>query len=307
MPKIIHHARKRKFGRCFIAAPAKADLHIIKDVLREKGIDSIVASELPITGLSILQHISQAIAGADLIIAVIDDARQSPNIFFEIGYGFAKKKPTLVLVAPNIERLPSDVSELLYVRADPLNREAVSFALDLLLVAKRRKAYARKEALQRSKPIGKLADELLYLVNREGESLKEFEIQQILIRALRASGVDVVAESKQGDYRADLAVWSDELSPWVGNPLLIEIKSRISDLPVRALYGRLSRFVHQSNAAFVLLIVAGPLPEEAKHVSAQFPAVLPMELKDFIQKLKGDSFGQILRDLRNRHVHGLLS
>jgi len=44
----------------------------------------------------------------------------------------------------------------------------------------------------------------------------------LIADAIRASGVPIVSTSRKGDHVVDLAVWSDDLAPWVGNPLVVE-------------------------------------------------------------------------------------
>src|SRR5262245_34470394 len=57
-------------------------------------------------------------------------------------------------------------------------------------------------------------------------SAKPIELEALVADALREAGVDVLTTSPR-DQEADLAIWSDALQPFVGNPLLVEIKARL--------------------------------------------------------------------------------
>jgi nucleoside 2-deoxyribosyltransferase len=73
----------------------------------------------------ITSTILRSIRESDLIIA--DVSRQNPNVFYEIGFAHALRKPTILLANLNSERrLPSDLSGLDYIVYDLADLQRLS-------------------------------------------------------------------------------------------------------------------------------------------------------------------------------------
>lgn len=79
---------------------------VIKPVGNETGFDVIRADELSEPGL-IINDIERQILEAKAIVA--DITPNNPNVYWEVGYGHAVRKPT-VLIAERSTKLPFDVS-----------------------------------------------------------------------------------------------------------------------------------------------------------------------------------------------------
>lgn len=296
--------KRNKPKTCFIAAPSGADISVIKHVLIKRGLQPIVPFELPIAGFSITEHLSNAIKSADLFIAVLDAKHQNSNVYYEIGFAHALEKRSLILVSPSISDLPSNVSEHLYLRTDSTNVEAIGFALDRALSVQPQKRKPEKSNISLSRPIGKLADRFLSLLLERSETITEMEAEQILIDALHASGIKVVAQSSSKVKGADLAIWADELTPWVGNPLLIELKGRImNEEAARRMADQVSSFIAYTNSKWVLLVAVNSAPNLVDFISP-LPGVIFITLPELIGRMRKKSFGQLIRDLRNRQLHG---
>ena len=83
--------------------------HVVKDVCDELEIDAVRADEMYGPGI-IIKDIIDQIAESQIIIA--DISPPNPNVYFEVGYALALKKPIILLAQrrePN-ERLPFDLS-----------------------------------------------------------------------------------------------------------------------------------------------------------------------------------------------------
>ena len=80
---------------------------VIKTICIEKGYDVIRGDESYDTGM-IISDIVKRIEESSLIIA--DITPDNPNVFYEVGYAHALKKPTILLSDRTREKLPFDVS-----------------------------------------------------------------------------------------------------------------------------------------------------------------------------------------------------
>ncbi|GEO11557.1 hypothetical protein [Segetibacter aerophilus] len=80
---------------------------VIKPVVEEFGYEAVRADEF-YTAAPILKDIIESIEQSIAIIAEITP--DNPNVFYEIGYSHAIKKPTILLCDRNREKLPFDIS-----------------------------------------------------------------------------------------------------------------------------------------------------------------------------------------------------
>jgi hypothetical protein len=200
------------------------DLTIVKQVLLERGIQPIMPLETPRVTDSLLPYLRTEIKRADLILAILTPESPTQNVLFEIGCAYGLQKQLLIM-APHGVTLPTDIQELQYIRADAQNREALSFAIDQALAPKKPSSQ-RKTAIEKTRALGDSVKSLLERL-RAHPAPRERELLAIVADALKQSGALTVAEHGPQEFGYDIAVWADELGPWVGNPLLIEIKARI--------------------------------------------------------------------------------
>ena len=287
--------------RAFIVAPADQKLDALKEELAKRRIQSYTAYDLSPATTSLATNIEHAIRDADLIIAVIP-AQASPNVFFEIGMAHALKKPFLLLISPKYGHLPSDLTGTFYLRADPKNREAIGFALDQCLSRIERRVVRPQKRPQEGKPLGDNAERFLSLLREKGSQLKGRELESLVADLLREAGLEAVSESPQPQAGADIAVWSDALQPLVGNPLLIEVKSRLqTKRQLQDALHQVERYRVKSGARLALLVVNAALGS-LSGVPA-FGGVLAVTLIDFIERLRSKTFADAIQELRNQYVH----
>jgi len=290
--------------KCYISAPHGVPLKNIKSILNGKGIDLINPSEFYQGGFSILEKTSDAIADADLFIAILDKSRSNANTLFELGLAYAKNKMILVLV-PSGMSIPSDISELLYIKAGVDNIEAIDFALDQLLSAPKTGRRTKKSNILSSQPLGPKANNLLSKINKFGENIPEHELANIVKNMLEASQVSVIAQPKINVKRGDLAIWSEELEPILDNPILIEIKSQIDNKQqLNRISDQIENYLKNNNTRFALLLYLGDLPQNEVQSNIRSPYIISFQLQDLLKKLNNNSFGDVVRTTRNVLAHG---
>lgn len=89
--------------------PEYNDLYaeVIKPTVESFGIDCVRADDIYSSG-SILDDITQSIIESAFVIA--DITPDNPNVFYEVGYSHAIKKPVILLSDNRRDRLPFDIS-----------------------------------------------------------------------------------------------------------------------------------------------------------------------------------------------------
>ena len=136
-----------------------------------------------------------------------------------------------------------------------------------------------------------------------GEVTEQF-LQEVVVEAIRQSGVETISESESPDRGVDLAVWSEDLEPWVVNPLLIEVKANIDSRAAwEDIVLNLLRPMGSTGARWSLLIYLHSPLDPSQVIRA--PNVLAISAVEFLSALQRMSFGELVRKLRNERVHGV--
>lgn len=294
---------------CYIAAPVGTQLVTLRSVLGEKGFHVIAPDDLPI-GSNRLTEISSVLPQVDLVIGVLTKERRSEWVLFELGQAWAAKRQIL-LFAPPSSSVPSNLRHVLVVRTSLGNREAIRFVLDQFLASPRDGTSTQAivppphhpKVVKVGKVLGSDASAYIARCHDALDRRDWLAFEEIVSEALRKSGVDVIA-GHPNDDRADLAIWSDALQPFVGNPLLIEVRGRIENAgSARTALKRLSESIASSGAIWGLLIYGSGPAGDAKPWTDTPPNILTISIFELLERMRGDPFEEVVKTLRNQRVH----
>jgi hypothetical protein len=250
-------------------------------------------------------EIQKQLSQADLVIGVLTSERQSPWVLFELGQASALGRRIVLITSPNADPIPFALHQFLVLRIDLDNQEAMAFALDQLLSAPDLPGRGPAPQATPLAGLGTKADDLIAVLDRSLATSDWQSIERVVADALRWSGADVVVTSPKPDVGADFAVWSDVLEPFVGNPLLVEVKASIRGKAEanRAVH-QLTSYLGASGSRWALLLYGdGPDPE-GQAWSESPPNVLVLSVRSLLEALRTRAFPELVRDLRNRRVHG---
>lgn len=160
--------------------------------------------------------------------------------------------------------------------------------------------------LDKTKPLGNIADDLLNRLNNLGDAPLLADVKDIVRAVLEASGIPT-RTPRSLENRPDFAVWIAELEPYFGNPILIEVKREIStEMQAKYVVEQVLHYAYLSNVRAVIIFVSRMSPEVIELVSSYFNLYF-FDLNDFLGRLHNESIGQIIRNERNARVHGRLS
>jgi hypothetical protein len=281
------------------------------DELRESLIAHGIRPLLPEAlqaGTDWASEIQEQLKAADLVIGVLPRESESQWVLFELGQAWALGKRILLIAPPSVKAIPFALQRVQVLRIEPDNRQALDFALRQFLSAptgSRKERTAETRAFQ-PRTLGPEADVLLARLANWESGGGHRALEAIAADAIRGSGADTVRLSSEPDRGADFAVWSDVLEPFVGNPLLVEIKSRIRDqASAETAFAQVSSYLTRSGARWALLLY-GDGPERVDlQWQAIPPNVLVVSLHTLIEALRTRAFPELIRDLRNQRVHGV--
>ncbi|MBU7440912.1 TIR domain-containing protein [Paraburkholderia fungorum] len=296
-----------KYGtskKCFLSAPVGTDLAVLRKNLKVRGVDVLAPQDFTIGG-DWADETQAQIARADLVIGVLSGNESSQWVLFELGLAAALGRRILLITPPGVESIPFAPRHMLVLRVSPDNEEAIGFALDQILSAPNRKIDGKSTRSKASPGLGQKADDLLNALDRALAASDGAGVEAVVSAALNASGTDVVVPSQTRDKGADFAVWSDSLETLVGNPLLVEVKSKIrrKEDAVR-ITREMSAYLSATSAQWGLLLFGdGPGPQ-SEWWDQSSPNILVLPLRAFLNDLRSRTFPEVVRDLRNSRVHG---
>jgi hypothetical protein len=291
---------------CFVSAPATADLTAIHRILATKGVTPLVVARLAPVGSALADLVAAAVAKADFVLAILDAEQSNANVYYEAGYAAALGKRVLLIAPPEVDSLPAALEDTIRLRTTADNRGALEFALDQLMAAPPARRARPGPPPVAELPVGPLADRLLQQLEEAGDSISPQHLESVVHTALRASGIAAIARSDESKLGIDFAVWSDSLNPWLGAPLLVEVKKRIgSRAEASRLLDEMAAYVQQANVQWALLLYlkATGFPSDLDR-DPQRP-VLVLSVRDLLNGLRERSFGEIVRELWDRRARAL--
>jgi hypothetical protein len=288
---------------CFISAPVNVDLSVLRSVLRSKGIKPVLPFELEITGANFREQIEKAIRHADFLVAVLTGDMGNSNVFFELGYAWAKRKRVVLIQSRDVE-LPANLSGFPMLRVEPNDREKLASLLDQFL-NQQKPTKSRTQELDKTRPLSTRAKDLTQHLKDLGDRATHKEFENVLLTAFRASGIKALAEPQSKDRRYDLALWLDELQYVVGNPVLVELETRLSRTGAKAVKRQfLERADREVGKALLVVFLDGPETQICAE-STGSPLVLFIPVARLLSELEQRSLGDFVRAERNKLAHGV--
>lgn len=294
---------------CFISAPFKAKVDIIRDCLVRQGVRVLGLEDVPL-GSNVIESLSTAIDDADLVVAVLTaepgrSRASTGNVLFELGYAAGRGKQIVLFAPPKEDVVPPDLRQFLTVRTSLENREAIEFALSQVIAAPERSRTSSPAIRRSGEGLGNNIDEYIAISRALSGPQREYELEELIARAIRASGVELLAEPFRENGRVDLIVWSDDLQNSVGNPFAVEVKTSLNSRSrFRQATEQLARAAEASGAVWSLLIY-GEAPKGVDVTWSAAPTVLTISVPQLFESMRHASFVEVVRDLRNRRAHGV--
>lgn len=91
----------------------------------------------------------------------------------------------------------------------------------------------------------------------------------------------------------------------MGNPLLVEVKGELGGADaLRKAAQQLSKATFAAGTGWGLLLYGDALIADERSLAAVPPNVLVLSLSSLLEEMRERPFAEIVKDLRNRRVHG---
>lgn len=296
----------KKKLKCFISSNADADLRAIRKVLSDLNVEVDNLYDFSI-GLTLTDLMKRKIREADFIIGIFPN--DSRNVLFELGIAEALGKPIFLLLEQTNE-IPFYLQNKIFFQVDWLkNTDFLKLSLKnyILDISKKPSSYKRNKNID--SPLHLSIDytnnQLINLKKLRETSFKEVDLINIVMDVLEKINVQAVSELLVHDRsRVDIAIKHKGISGYLGNPVLIEIKSgNLNNNTIMNAQSQLQQYIEKTKANFGLLLY---FDKNNKHFGLdfhRFTNILIFDVEEFIQGIASEGFEEFLLRKRNEFVH----
>lgn len=289
--------------KCYISAPAGFDLNKLESILQKQDIDYHNFYDFSI-GSSFSDLIRRKIRESDFVIAVLSE--ENSNVVFEIGVAEGLRKPTFILVNKKIDT-PFFISNKLYYQTNFEDFSLIELALSNFIVdIKNKKKYAPIKENNDTLSIDK-TNNTLSEIRQLRRNPKEENILKVIKDTFSTIDIQNVSINDSiNDKGVDLIIRSENLKPYFGNPIFIEIiAGNITTERLINTEQRLLKYLQSSEAKAGLILYLDKNDKRFVIHKQTTPLILFFDVEDFINGIASEGFDRLLINTRNEVVHGL--
>lgn len=286
--------KRRKLESIYISATPGYDLRPVVSGLLKRGLEVASPGEAMLSG-SIADAFRGQIAKADAFLAIVMGLPYD-SVLFELGLAFGLRKPIIFGVDRQLSELLIDYQWLHRVTLGSTQHERLFSAVDRLRERPISTSRTRRPSRRGKVDISRFESTTSELSGPEFES--------VVADLLQECGADVSGRSASQssfDNGFDFAVWAPALEPVVPNPLLVEVKLRLTSSP-HTVFRQVSHYLEQSGGAGVALLIYRDGPPSEELGRGTFP-VLPIRFDELVEDLKHRPLHETILRRRNLAVH----
>jgi hypothetical protein len=295
--------------KAFVSAPFEPRINVIRFVLEEMNVELTDAYSFA-AGDDVQQSVVDRIQAADLVLVVLTHDSVSQAVF-EAGIALGANKPVAV-ITDGSAHLPLSLAGVVQVRTTLQDSKLLRSFLSRFISdvrkgrgkAKRPRDSQVKKARPSESALDQLANRLRILRSQQDARGLEQAVLEIFstLPILQVSANELEQKSDRG---VDAVLWSDPLTPTLGNPILVEVKGgRVTDDRLRQVRVQLERYLKESDARTALFIYLDPSNTRLSPNAFDGPHIIPIDAEDLVGELKKKSFEEVLLAIRNEIVHG---
>lgn len=290
--------------KCFISHSFDSEISQVKEALYSLNVE-IVNNQFLSGGLTIQELIKKKIKESDFILGVIDSKNE--NVLFELGIAYALNKK-IFLITDKDFKSPTFLDGVMQFQTNYkhdttlLKLSLKNYIQDLESRQRSKKRKSKSETLT-SEEITKYKEKIQNL-----RSIKsEVQLIEFLTNFLTKINVKAVSELKIAKgKRVDIAISSDHLSDYFGNPIIIEVKrGNLNKHRISGAIEQLQLYMMKSEAKIGILLY---FDESGKRINWEVKNsvnIIILDIEDFVNGIIESGFDRFLIDSRNRLVHNI--
>lgn len=294
----------KKF-KCFVSAPAHTDTSLLRTVLMQLDIETYDIYDFQ-PGEPFHDLLKKKIKESDFAVIVATEI--NANVFYEMGICEGLGKPLFIIVGKEM-KAPYFVDKYVHLKTDLHNVDLLKISLSKFLENLR----SRKSKPRRSKSVAaprtlRTEDDYLETIRRMRREGSALEVEKLADEVFRKLNFQFEPNRfmGSGDRGVDYAIWNDNLTLAVGNPLLIEVKTgSLTPQAIHATENRLKEYLARTNAKTGILLYLDRNGRRFREHYSLDPLILRYDLEDFIEALSKSTFEDVVLSKRNNMIHGV--
>ena len=294
--------------KCFISR----EYNLSPDVLNSihKVLDELQIQYIDMYSENIETDISMGlqciISNVQMVIGVI--TKNASNVLYEIGLAIGSGKSVFLLI-DNAEDIPTDLYGMTYIKINDNLKENLELPLRFFIDKKRKKPqidYRRyyKNGLEfESEFVSKdIYLEKLKIIKKNRDGLGFERLVAELFEEIKGQYTTLKFQSSFKDEGYDFAVWIDELSGKIMNPIKFELK--IGNLSAERLNLIVGKLAMQTNSQELIIILHCDNSGNEKTYQNLHSNILVIEFEDFLDKIGKYGLAHAIWYFRNLGAHG---
>jgi hypothetical protein len=288
--------------KCYISAPSDFDLTKIEKVLSKLDIDYHNFYDFSI-GTTFSDLIERKIRESDFIVSILTS--ENANVLFELGIAEGMKKPVFILIDKNF-KVPFFLERKLYYQTNFEDTKLIELALSNFIVDINAKAPIQRKTKEKKEYLSiDETNDLIRQISHLRKNPREAEIFYLIKEIFSKLQIQNTSISEAPrDKGADLIIRSKELSPYFGNPILVEIKAgSLSPQRLGETQDRLQSYISRTEAKGGIILYLDK-SDKRFELPIKNPYILCFDLEDFIFGIASDGLEKFLIKRRNEIAHG---
>jgi len=305
---IMSKLSKKTKNYCFISSPVNKDTSALKQYIRSYNFETNDSHSIPWEiNRDLVSIVEREIKRSNIVVAVLSSTHNNSNVFYEIGFASAQKKP-IIIVADEELKIPYFFENLFYIRSDLSDMNKIKFNLDKILISKNfnlikkdEKRYLRITEIKEKDLSNSLIKNFIEGIKKE--IYTEYESIIKIKEIFEHRNIQVQIQHDIRDTGTDLILWVNSLSKIIKGPILVELKQRANNLIIQNSIENLRTELIKSGSSLGIILLLDKNYERTYYYESKYPMILIFSVKELLNKMLIDDFENIILLERNKIAH----
>ncbi len=222
---------------------------------------------------------------------------------FELGLSIGSSIPIAILAEPSA-RIPFDIASIRFARVSLSRADQVEGAIRSLL-----KTIETGRSMLQERPHDQVkrinAGEARKRLRSLRQNVNERRLADFVQSLFEQAGIAVSVIHGPNEVGADMAIWLDGVDLILGNPILIEIKNKLSQRDLAIVHVQVRQAMTALGAQCALIICNEDKTKGIRPMPP-WPLLVVLTVDELIEVLSKGHLSNALVESRNRAVHGSL-
>jgi hypothetical protein len=295
-----------------VVAPIGTHVAPLLESLRSSRFEPFFVSDFLTSRSKAVSQVRTAFKSVDFVVGLLPAGRPLESTFFELGIALGLARPIIIFADVGV-RIDDLFGAIEIQRADLSQPTGLISSIERFLIPKPsyyaerpvsvravstqvfRNPNSRPEQLQAALRALKAAQSV-------GGANFESQLENEVTKTFASAGMTAVQAGRSHPRKSqtpDLALWIDSVQKEIGNPIAVEIKTRLDQANLTKVSRQLSASLESVGATAGIIVHAGPSLNQPDHVVQVAPLIFIFSVDELTQLLEEGDFATVLRTSQN--------